>query len=81
VGGGASGSAILGDVESGVPRYVGTMIAYTGNDCQEAGLTTCFAIGRRLDADLVARIKGTTAIRPTQEDEALGAAQDARLSP
>ena len=28
---GASGSAILEDVASGAPRYVGTTIAYTGN--------------------------------------------------
>ena len=80
VGRGASGSAILADVASGTPRYIGTTIAYTGNGCRDAGLTTCFSIGRRLDADLVARIKGTTALRVTPEDEALGAAQDARLA-
>jgi hypothetical protein len=80
VGKGASGSAILQDIGSGAPRYVGTTIAYTGNHCREAGLITCFSIGRRLDADLVARIKGTTALRMTQEDQAFGAAQDARLA-
>jgi hypothetical protein len=80
VGRGASGSAILTDVASGVPRYIGTTIAYSGNNCREAGLTTCYSIGRRLDADLIARIKGTTAIRLTPEDQALGATQDARLA-
>lgn len=80
VGKGASGSAILQDVASGAPRYIGTTIAYTGNHCREAGLTTCFSIGRRLDADLMARIKGTTALRLTPEDQALGAAQDARMA-
>jgi hypothetical protein len=80
VGRGASGSAILADVASGTPRYIGTTIAYTGNDCREPGLTTCFSIGRRLDADLMARIKGTTALRVTAEDQAFGAAQDARLA-
>jgi hypothetical protein len=80
VGGGASGSAILDDVASGAPRYIATTIAYTGNDCQQAGLTTCFSIGRRLDADLIARIKGTTAFRVTPEEQALGAAQDARFA-
>jgi hypothetical protein len=80
VGKGASGSAILTDVASGVPRYVGTTIAYRGNHCRESGLTSCFSIGRRLDADLIARIKGTTALRLTAEDNKLGAAQDARLA-
>ena len=80
VGKGASGSAILRDVASGVPQYIGTTVAYTGNNCRQAGLTTCFSIGRRLDADLIARIKGTTAIRLTAEDQAFGAAQDARLA-
>lgn len=79
VGKGASGGAIL-EVASGVPRYIGIIIAYTGNNCREAGLTTCFSIGRRLDTDLEARIKGTTAIRLTPEEEAVGAAQDARLA-
>jgi hypothetical protein len=80
VGRGASGSAILQDVASGSPRYIATTIAYTGNHCREAGLASCFSIGRRLDADLVARIKGTTALRSTAEDLAFGAAQDARLA-
>jgi len=80
VGKGASGSAILDQVASGTPRYIATTIAYTGNDCRQPGLTTCFSIGRRLDADLVARIKGTTALRVTAEDAAFGAAQDARLA-
>jgi hypothetical protein len=80
VGKGASGSAILEYVASGAPRYIATTIAYSGNDCRQAGLTTCFSIGRRLDADLVARIKGTTALRVTPEEQALGAAQDARLA-
>jgi hypothetical protein len=80
VGHGASGSAILHDVASGTPRYVGTTIAYRGSDCREVGVTTCFSIGRRLDADLVTRIKGTTAIRITPQEKALGAQQDARLA-
>jgi hypothetical protein len=80
VGRGASGSAILRDIASGIPQYIATTIAYTGNDCRHAGLTTCFSIGRRLDADLIARIKGTTGIRLTEEDRAFGAAQDARLA-
>jgi hypothetical protein len=80
VGRGASGSAILQDVASGAPRYIGTTIAYTGNDCRQAGLTTCFSIGRRLDPDLVARIQGTSALRATPQEQALGAAQDARLA-
>jgi hypothetical protein len=42
VGRGASGSAILQDLASGTPRYIATTIAYTGNHCREAGLTTCF---------------------------------------
>lgn len=80
VGKGASGSAILQEVASGVPRYIGTTIAYSGNNCREAGLTTCYSIGRRMDGELAARIKGTTAIRLSAEEEALGAAQDARLA-
>jgi hypothetical protein len=80
VGKGASGSAILEEVASGAPRYIATTIAYTGNNCREPGLTTCFSIGRRLDADLVARIKGTTALRLIPEDQAFGAAQDDRLA-
>jgi hypothetical protein len=79
VGRGASGSAVLRDAASGRPTYVGTTIAYTGNHCQHVGLTTCFSIARGLDADLIARIEGTTAIRPTARDQALGAAQDGRL--
>jgi len=80
VGRGASGSAILKDAASGRPTYMATTIAYTGNHCQHAGLITCFSIARRLDADLIARIEGTTAIRPTPQEQALGAAQDARLA-
>jgi hypothetical protein len=80
VGRGASGSAILQDVASGSPRYIGTTIAYTGNHCRRAGLDTCFSIGRRLDEDLVARIKGTTAVRMLAQDQAFGEAQDARLA-
>ena len=80
VGRGASGSAILQDVASGRPTYVGTTIAYTGNHCARTGLTTCFSIGRRMDAELAARIKGTTATRSTTEDQAFADAQDARIA-
>lgn len=79
VGGGASGGAVLRGAASGHPVYLATIIAYTGNDCRAVGLDTCFSIARQLDPDLVARIKGTTALRSTPEDAALGAAQDARM--
>jgi hypothetical protein len=80
VGGGASGSAVLRDVGSGRPRYLATMVAYTGNHCLRPDITTCYSSARRVDADLAARIQGASAIRSTPEDRIFGDLQDGRLA-
>ena len=76
---GGSGGAVLADDGRGGLRYLATMIA-VDRPCADDGALTCIVTSRSLDADLVARIKGTTGPLDGAEDAPFRAAQAGRLA-
>ena len=76
---GASGGAVLADDGHGGLGYLATAVA-AERKCTKGETTTCESTSRLLDADLIARIKGTTGLQDGTQDAPYRVAQAQRLA-